>query len=106
MGLVFPIPCRSLRPRDPSVSGVDGAVEAPPALSTRHSECAADERLEGARLVHAMCLESMPEEQAFVAAIASLGLLVPHYDVETINVARAVFAEERMASRLAALDTD
>ncbi|CAM3343001.1 hypothetical protein PSET11_02959 [Arthrobacter ulcerisalmonis] len=55
---------------------------------------APEEILEGARLVHLTCLRSMPEEHAFVATMASLSLLVPHYDIETINAARAVFAAE------------
>ncbi|MET3172903.1 UNVERIFIED_ORG: hypothetical protein ABIB52_000731 [Arthrobacter sp. UYCu721] len=60
---------------------------------------AAEEILEGVRLVHSACLESMPEEHAFTAAMASLNLLVKYYDLETINAARAAFAGERMASR-------
>ncbi|KIA72695.1 hypothetical protein ANMWB30_24630 [Arthrobacter sp. MWB30] len=57
---------------------------------------APEEILEGARMVHTICLQSMSEEHAFVATMASLNLLVPHYDIETINAARAAFAAERM----------
>lgn len=75
------------------VADVLGIQPRPPA--------APEEILEGARLVHLACLESMPEEHAFTAAMASLNLLVRYYDLETINAARAAFAGERMASRFA-----
>jgi hypothetical protein len=75
------------------VAAVLGIQPRPPA--------APEELLEGARLVHSTCLESMPEEHAFTAALASLNLLVRYYDLETINAARAAFAGERMASRFA-----
>lgn len=60
---------------------------------------APQEVLDGARNVYVTCLRSMPEENAFMAAIASLDLLTPYYDVDTINAARAAFAGERAASR-------
>lgn len=46
----------------------------------------------------------MPEDHAFVAAIASLDLLVPYYDANTIKVARASLAGGRAASRLSEPD--
>lgn len=67
---------------------------------------APEELLEGARMVHAACLESMPEKHAFTAAMASLNLLVRYYDLETINAARAAFAGERMGSRFAIPGSD
>lgn len=69
-----------------------------------HPLPASEEILEKARKIHALCLQSMPEEHAFVATMVSLNLLVEYYDSETINAARAAFAGQRMASGLAIPD--
>lgn len=62
------------------------------------------EILDAARDVYDICRRSMPEENAFVAAIASLDLLLPYYDNDTIDTARARFTGERTASRLSEPD--
>jgi hypothetical protein len=56
--------------------------------------------MEEVRRVYATCLQSMPEEHAFTATMVGLDLLVPHYDLETINAARASFTGERFVARI------
>lgn len=89
---------RTMLDLDP-MSAVDEDVAAALGIEARPLP-APQEILDGARGVYETCHRSMPEENAFVAAIASLDLLVPYYDIDTINAARASFAGERTASGL------
>jgi hypothetical protein len=61
---------------------------------------APEQLMEEARRVYTTCLQSMPEEHAFVATMVGLELLVPHYDLETINAVRSNFTGERFVSRI------